>query len=152
MVEHFVYTKITLVQFWHSLLKYHTLVILTLWTIVPILIAVAFFTLAERKIMAFIQRRKGPDVVGFWGLLQPIADALKLIIADFTSTPPVPPFPMPRTFQNMTHSWRSTSKEEEFASPTWDLLTGQKGGGRGMLRKAQTRAIFTRSFCYSAIL
>ena len=56
--------------------------ILVLGTILPVLIAVAFFTLAERKIMAFVQRRRGPDVVGFWGLLQPIADALKLIIAE----------------------------------------------------------------------
>ena len=55
---------------------------LALGTILPVLIAVAFFTLAERKIMAFVQRRRGPDVVGFWGLLQPIADALKLIIAE----------------------------------------------------------------------
>jgi NADH-ubiquinone oxidoreductase chain 1 len=38
---------------------------LALGTILPVLIAVAFFTLAERKIMAFVQRRRGPDVVGF---------------------------------------------------------------------------------------
>ena len=46
---------------------------------VPLLIAVAFFTLAERKIMAAMQRRSGPHVVGFWGLLQPFADGLKLL-------------------------------------------------------------------------
>jgi NADH-quinone oxidoreductase subunit H len=46
--------------------------------IVPLLIAVAYFTIAERKIMGIIQRRKGPNVIGFVGLLQPLADGLKL--------------------------------------------------------------------------
>lgn len=56
--------------------------IIAILTLIPVIIAVAFFTLAERKIMASIQRRTGPNVVGFWGLLQPIADALKLIIKE----------------------------------------------------------------------
>ena len=47
--------------------------------ILPVLIATAFFTLAERKIMASIQRRSGPGIIGFWGVLQPIADGLKLL-------------------------------------------------------------------------
>jgi len=42
--------------------------------IVPLLISVAYFTLAERKIMGSIQRRRGPNVVGYLGLLQPLAD------------------------------------------------------------------------------
>lgn len=46
--------------------------------IVPLLISVAYFTLAERKIMGSVQRRKGPNVVGYLGLLQPLADGLKL--------------------------------------------------------------------------
>ena len=46
--------------------------------VVPVLIGVAYFTLAERKLMAGIQRRRGPNVVGMWGLLQPLADGLKL--------------------------------------------------------------------------
>lgn len=46
--------------------------------VVPLLISVAYFTIAERKIMGAIQRRKGPNVVGFMGLLQPLADGLKL--------------------------------------------------------------------------
>ncbi len=46
--------------------------------VVPLLIAVAYFTIAERKIMGIIQRRKGPNVIGFLGLLQPLADGLKL--------------------------------------------------------------------------
>ncbi len=50
--------------------------------IVCILIAVAYFTIAERKVMAAIQRRKGPNVVGFWGLLQPLADGAKLIFKE----------------------------------------------------------------------
>jgi len=53
--------------------------VLILIKIVLVLVAVAYFTLAERKIMAAIQRRKGPNVVGFLGLLQPLADGLKLI-------------------------------------------------------------------------
>jgi NADH:ubiquinone oxidoreductase subunit H len=47
--------------------------------IVLVLIGVAYFTLAERKIMASVQRRRGPNVVGLFGLLQPLADGLKLL-------------------------------------------------------------------------
>jgi NADH-quinone oxidoreductase subunit H len=50
----------------------------TLSIIVPLLIAVAYFTIAERKVIGTIQRRKGPNVIGFLGLLQPLADGLKL--------------------------------------------------------------------------
>ena len=49
---------------------------------VPLLIAVAYFTLAERKVIASIQRRRGPNVVGMWGLLQPLADGLKLLVKE----------------------------------------------------------------------
>jgi len=51
--------------------------------IIPILLSIAFFTLAERKVMSTTQRRKGPNTVGF-GPLQPIADGLKLIIKEAT--------------------------------------------------------------------
>nr|QFP99032.1 NADH dehydrogenase subunit 1 [Rhizaria sp.] len=51
-------------------------------TLIPLLIVVAFFTLAERKAMASIQRRVGPYVVGLWGMLQPFADGLKLVIKE----------------------------------------------------------------------
>ncbi len=50
--------------------------------VVPLLLAVAYFTLAERKIMGAIQRRRGPNVVGVYGLLQPLADGLKLLIKE----------------------------------------------------------------------
>ncbi len=46
--------------------------------IVPLLIAIAYVTLAERKVLGSIQLRKGPNVVGVFGLLQPIADGVKL--------------------------------------------------------------------------
>ena len=46
--------------------------------VIPLLISVAYFTIAERKLMGIIQRRKGTNVVGFVGLLQPLADGLKL--------------------------------------------------------------------------
>ena len=50
--------------------------------IIFLLIAVAYFTIAERKIMGGIQRRKGPNLVGFSGLLQPLADGLKLFVKE----------------------------------------------------------------------
>jgi len=50
--------------------------------IVPLLIAVAYFTLAERKILGAIQRRRGPNVIGVFGLLQPLADGFKLLVKE----------------------------------------------------------------------
>lgn len=58
------------------------IVICTLIKLICILIAVAYFTIAERKAMASIQRRKGPNVIGFWGLLQPLADGAKLLFKE----------------------------------------------------------------------
>ena len=46
--------------------------------VVPALLVVAFTTVAERKTMASMQRRLGPNIVGYYGLLQAFADALKL--------------------------------------------------------------------------
>lgn len=46
--------------------------------VVPILISVAYLTLLERKILGYSQLRKGPNVVGLYGILQPLADGVKL--------------------------------------------------------------------------
>jgi NADH-quinone oxidoreductase subunit H len=50
--------------------------------IVPLLISVAYFTLAERKILGAIQRRRGPNVIGVYGLLQPLSDGFKLLMKE----------------------------------------------------------------------
>jgi NADH-quinone oxidoreductase subunit H len=51
--------------------------------LICLLIAIAYYTLAERKIMAATQRRAGPNVVGPIGLLQPLADGLKLAAKEY---------------------------------------------------------------------
>ena len=53
--------------------------------IVPVLFTVAFVTIAERKTMASMQRRLGPNIVGYYGLLQAFADALKLLLKEYIS-------------------------------------------------------------------
>lgn len=57
-------------------------VVKVLVIILPLLISIAYFTLVERKVLGFMQRRRGPNVVGFFGLLQPIADGVKLIFKE----------------------------------------------------------------------
>ena len=56
-----------------------------LMVIVPALLSVAYVTVAERKTMASMQRRIGPNIVGTYGLLQPFADALKLLLKEYVS-------------------------------------------------------------------
>ena len=58
------------------------LILKILAIVVALLVGVAYFTLAERKFMSSIQRRRGPNVVGIFGLLQPLADGLKLFLKE----------------------------------------------------------------------
>ena len=69
------------------MLYYPTLIsiIEVLVVTVPVLLTVAFVTVAERKTMASMQRRLGPNIVGYYGLLQAFADALKLLLKEYIS-------------------------------------------------------------------
>src|SRR5690606_35877416 len=64
-----------------NLLSFLEVVLLLL----PGLLAVAYVTVAERKTMASMQRRLGPNAVGYYGLLQAFADALKLILTEYVA-------------------------------------------------------------------
>ena len=54
--------------------------------IILILLCIAFFTLLERKVMSSIQRRRGPNIVGAFGILQPFADGIKLLSKELLYT------------------------------------------------------------------
>ncbi|MFZ2163606.1 MAG: NADH-quinone oxidoreductase subunit NuoH [Sideroxyarcus sp.] len=60
-----------------------------IWTLIkivaiiaPLMLGVAYYTLAERKVLGFMQVRPGPNRVGWWGLMQPIADGVKLLFKE----------------------------------------------------------------------
>jgi NADH-quinone oxidoreductase subunit H len=70
-------------EFWHAyLLPLLITVGEILCVVVPLLLAIAYYTYAERKVLAYSQLRKGPNVVGPGGLLQPIADAIKMLFKE----------------------------------------------------------------------
>src|SRR5579864_638302 len=72
-----------MVELWHSYgLPTALLIGEILAIIVPLLLAVAYLTYAERKVLAAAQLRKGPNVVGPFGLFQPLADGLKLLMKE----------------------------------------------------------------------
>ena len=70
-----------------NMLNIQTLIsiIEVLLVVVPSLLTVAFVTIAERKTMASMQRRLGPNIVGYYGLLQAFADALKLLLKEYVA-------------------------------------------------------------------
>ncbi len=70
-------------EFWHDYIWPTLWIVIKIVAIIlPILVAVAYLTFAERKIIGGMHRRKGPNVVGPFGLLQPLADGLKLFLKE----------------------------------------------------------------------
>lgn len=70
---------------WIKMLNIQSLIAIVevIFVVVPALLTVAFVTVAERKTMASMQRRLGPNIVGYYGLLQAFADALKLLLKEY---------------------------------------------------------------------
>jgi NADH-quinone oxidoreductase subunit H len=68
--------------FWEYVVPTAIVVGEVLVVVVPLLLAIAYLTYAERKVLAMSQLRKGPNVVGWFGLLQPIADGLKMVLKE----------------------------------------------------------------------
>ncbi|MBZ0324783.1 MAG: NADH-quinone oxidoreductase subunit NuoH [Alphaproteobacteria bacterium] len=70
-------------SFWSGYAWPTILIVLQIVALVlPLLVAVAYLTYAERKVIAAMQMRKGPNVVGWFGLLQPLADGAKLFLKE----------------------------------------------------------------------
>ncbi len=86
---HLVQSFLSLIGLWDFLQGFIVPAWHVLWTlikivaiIVPIMLGVAYYTLAERKVLGFMQVRPGPNRVGWWGLMQPIADGVKLLFKE----------------------------------------------------------------------
>jgi NADH-quinone oxidoreductase subunit H len=71
-----------MIELWNSLPIVIQILLKIVVILVPILVLVAYYTYAERKIIGYMQIRIGPNRVGFRGLLQPIADAVKLMFKE----------------------------------------------------------------------
>ena len=72
-----------MLEFWEGYAWPTILIVLkVLAIIVPLMIAMAYLTYYERKVIGAMQMRKGPNVVGWFGLLQPFADGLKLLLKE----------------------------------------------------------------------
>ncbi|HVO14186.1 MAG TPA: NADH-quinone oxidoreductase subunit H, partial [Alphaproteobacteria bacterium] len=70
-------------ELWNGYLWPGIIIVLSILAIiVPLLLAIAYLTYAERKVIGWMQLRKGPNVVGPFGLLQPIADGVKLVLKE----------------------------------------------------------------------
>ncbi len=70
-------------EFWHGYALPAVITVVEIAAIIlPLLLAIAYLTYAERKVLAWAQLRKGPNVVGPFGLLQPIADGAKLLFKE----------------------------------------------------------------------
>jgi NADH-quinone oxidoreductase subunit H len=86
--------------------------------LIPLILSVAYLTYAERKVIAWIQLRKGPNVVGPFGLLQPIADAVKLLhketIIPYRSNPLLFIFAPIFTFSLSVMAWAVVPLGEDF--------------------------------------
>jgi len=69
----------SMLKFWGFLPLF---IIFPILLLLPLLIAVAYFTLVERKVLGAMHRRKGPNVIGYLGLLQPLSDGFKLFVKE----------------------------------------------------------------------
>ena len=79
--------------FWGGYVWPAVIIVLQILAIIlPLLGAIAYLTFAERKVIAAMQMRKGPNVVGPFGLLQPLADGLKLLFKEDIWSPQGPAY------------------------------------------------------------
>jgi NADH:ubiquinone oxidoreductase subunit H len=83
-IEIYKYLKYTLSKITLNIMTIYSANILVY--LIMIILTIAFFTLLERKVMSSIQRRRGPNIVGLFGFIQPFADGLKLLLKELLYT------------------------------------------------------------------